>query len=194
MPKLERRIDFTPAFDRRNADPKKNYGIHGVEMRWYLIGPRGVIQFVVYTGWMLPQIYEEEAYKSRDLSIIRTLSRPMAADLGYHSPIPKYEYQLKMEECQFFEGGCYYDGSSLAADRILQLLIAKGGEAVWLEMEEYYLEQFTILDIDAEEEDGPLRLPEGDGDEQLRVGEVRTGYDQPREDRDANQEHKVQEG
>ena len=43
--KLEKKINFTPAFDRRDPDPKKDYGIHGVDMRCYLTGPEGVVQF-----------------------------------------------------------------------------------------------------------------------------------------------------
>ena len=47
---MHRRIEFAPAYDKRHPDPQKNYGIHGVEMRWLLEGPRGVIQFLVYTN------------------------------------------------------------------------------------------------------------------------------------------------
>ena len=43
---LKREIRWRPAFDKRHSDPKKNYGIHGVEMKWLLTVPDGFIQFV----------------------------------------------------------------------------------------------------------------------------------------------------
>ena len=55
---LTRKVVFHPAYDRRN-DPKWNFGIHGVEMCFYLIGTEGAIQFVVYTNWQLPHVHKE---------------------------------------------------------------------------------------------------------------------------------------
>ena len=138
---LERKIEFLPAFDKRDPDPKKNYGIHGVEMRWYLKGELGVVQFVVYTNWQLPHVQKEQ-----DTGLIggdrfpHLLCRPMGADVGYHSPVPTYEGQEPMrEECALLDGKpCYYDGSGLQAETVLQLLIEKGGEAVWDELESRY--------------------------------------------------------
>lgn len=56
---LERITVFDPAFDKRDPDPKKNYGIHGVELRMVLKGPEGAVQFIVFTGWMLPKVQRE---------------------------------------------------------------------------------------------------------------------------------------
>ena len=56
---IEKTIKFKPAYDKRNSDPKKNYGIHGVEMRWLLKGELGTIQFVVFTSWHLPNVRKE---------------------------------------------------------------------------------------------------------------------------------------
>lgn len=131
---LERIIEFKPAYDKRDLDPKKNYGIHGIEMRWYVKGPLGVVQWVVYTNWMLDSVDKSNWPQS--------LQEPMAADLGYHSPKPMYEDQRLMTPCQFFAEGCYYDGSSLAADTVLDILKKEGGEAVWKYLENYYLDTF----------------------------------------------------
>lgn len=139
-----RTIVFTPAFDKRNIDPRRNYGIHGVEMRWYLKGPCGVIQFVVYTNWQLPHVNEERDERTVSHEYAHLLCRPMASDLGYHSPFPMYDCQsLTTESCELLEGKpCYYDGSSLAADDVLDLLIREGGEAVWARLEKEYVERF----------------------------------------------------
>jgi hypothetical protein len=146
MEKLERRIDFNPAFDKRNADPSKNYGIHGVEMRWYVIGEKGAVQFVVFTNWMLPHIEQEERTRSWPPS----LTRPMPADVGFHSRVPMYEGQAAMEAgCSLLGGGpCYYDGSAMQAQNLFDKLLVEGGEAVWIELEARWRVQFEPEELE----------------------------------------------
>jgi hypothetical protein len=54
--KLERIIEFTPAFDKRDPNPKKNYGVHGVELRFVVKGEAGAVQFLIFTNWHLPHV------------------------------------------------------------------------------------------------------------------------------------------
>jgi hypothetical protein len=83
---MERIVEFNPAYDKRDSDPSKNYGIHGVNLRMILKGTKGAIQFVVYTNWHLPHV-QAELDRRHD----HILCHPMPADLGYHSPTPRYE-------------------------------------------------------------------------------------------------------
>lgn len=129
-----RDIQFSPAFDKRHPDPRKNYGIESVTMCWLLRGPVGVIQFKVSTGWNLPHVVR----CSSD-----AVDFPMATDLGYHSPHPMYDdHMLVSEECSVLGGPCYYDGSTLNAEEPLRLLIEQGHEAVWDHMKNYYKSLF----------------------------------------------------
>jgi hypothetical protein len=74
--KFERIVLFDPAFDKRNDDPKKNYGIGSVRMTMVLRKGSRAIQFMVFTNWNLPHVEEEFRLKPRDYA-------PMyAADLG----------------------------------------------------------------------------------------------------------------
>jgi hypothetical protein len=51
-------------------------------------------------------------------------------------------------ECELMEQGhCYYDGSSLAAEKVMQILAEEGDEAVWKRMEEYWDATFTVADL-----------------------------------------------
>ena len=59
MSKLERIIKFAPAFDKRDPDPKKNYGTHGVELKMVVKGSKGAVQFVLFTNWQLPHVTKE---------------------------------------------------------------------------------------------------------------------------------------
>ena len=43
---FEKIVHAEPAFDKRNGDPKKNYGIHGVNLRFVLKSKLGAVQFL----------------------------------------------------------------------------------------------------------------------------------------------------
>ena len=136
---MERIIEFSPAYDKRDPDPTKNYGIHGVSLRMVLKGQRGAVQFLLYTGWQLPHVRDE--FKG-------TATHVLPADVGYHSPVPLYEGQNKItESCQYLDGqACYYDGSGLAAERFFDVLTQEGDVGVWRELERYYAETFEELE------------------------------------------------
>jgi hypothetical protein len=133
---LTRSITFTPAYDKRSADPSKNYGVHGCDLRFILGDARGYVQFLLFTGWHLPEVQKE----FRDGP--RILSAPMPADLGYHSPTPRYDGHEPMETCDLLCGPCYYDGSGLNAERIYEVLLREGSDGVWRELQEYWNELF----------------------------------------------------
>jgi hypothetical protein len=132
---LTREIEFSPAYDKRNVDGK-NYGIHGVDIKFLIRNDKGVIQFVIYTDWHLPHVIEELKFG---------IYRPhtFGADLGYHSPKPLYEGQTMLtDNCHYLNGPCYYDGSGLQAEEMYQQLIAEGSKSVWKSLEEIHKERF----------------------------------------------------
>lgn len=142
MKTFKREIVMRPAYDKRDPDPSKNYGIHGVDMAFYLTGEKGTIQFVVYTNWQLRHVQEEMDRKhdmSEDGRWLHSFCHPQPADIGYHSPVPKYEGQDPItSKCSFIQGDCYYDGSSLSAEPIYWKLVEGGSDAVWKELEGWY--------------------------------------------------------
>jgi hypothetical protein len=149
---MERRIEFYPSYDKRDPDPSKNYGVHGVDIRFYVIGDKGAVQYAMSTGWLVPSALDlpDESldwnnwHRYSDMLHIKLgrLGYPMPNDLGYHSKVPRYEDQPRLE-CQVLEQGyCYYDGSSLNAYAVYDKLIREGHEGVFLYLEEYYKELF----------------------------------------------------
>ena len=143
---FEREIAFTPAFDRRDGDPPKNYGVHGVSICFYLKKNNRATQFVLYSGMMLPHVQREH----RDSGYS---SGWMGADIGYHSPEPTYEGQRAMDgKCSLIDGPCFYDGSSLNAGPIADRFIAEGESAVWEELMLLYLGVFPDQTLIAAEE------------------------------------------
>ena len=136
MTEFTKTVEFRAAFDKRDPDPSKDYGIHGVDMTFYLVKDNRAIQFMLYTGWHLPHVREEGKRKGWK-------NKPLPADLGYHSPVPMYEDDLPItDDCHVIEGPCYYDGSSLAADDVFEILVSEGSDGVWTRLEEEWNYRF----------------------------------------------------
>ena len=130
---FEKIIRVEPAFDRRHADPSKDYGIGSVRLLFVLKGTKGAISFGCSTGMYLPQQVSEHGHKPwREW-------QPMGYSVGCCSPYPRYEGQQAGSPCEWLDGKpCYGDGSCLAAEEVMKTLIRKGEEGVWQELENYY--------------------------------------------------------
>lgn len=142
---MEKKVHFHPGYDKRSSDPKTNYGVAGVEIRFLLKGKHGAVQFVLYTDWE-PKHVQEERWANGKGRLMRIM--PMGTDVGYHAYEPQYDGQSPMtDSCPYLDGKrCYYDGSSLAAEPIRDRFLEEGDKAVWYALEELYIEQFGELD------------------------------------------------
>lgn len=140
---MERIIRFRPAFDKRNPDPRYDYGVHGVEVMFVLKGPAGATHFILFTNWHLPHVQRELDAKRTD----HLLCHCQPADVGYHSPTPMFEDQRpSSQSCEWLDGRpCYSDGSGLYSEKVYERLVREGDAAVWSELEEWYKER---LDCD----------------------------------------------
>lgn len=135
---MKREIRLRPAYDRRNS----GYGMHGVDLCFFLIGDEGVIQFVVATNWMIPHVQKQIDNGGVDSEFPFSLHSPMGADLGYHAKVQQFDGQTHRPNCDFIEGDCYYDGSSLQAEAVLDILREEGSDGVWARMEKEYSDRF----------------------------------------------------
>jgi hypothetical protein len=142
--KFKKKVQIRPAFDKRDPNPSKNYGIHGADMLFTLIGEKAAVTFMLYTNWHLPHIVEEFEHLSD-----HTFCRPLPADIGYHSPYAMYEGQRpRKKACEYIGVPCYQDGSASYADEFYQELITKGSKGLWAKMKEYYKSRFENKDIE----------------------------------------------
>jgi hypothetical protein len=137
---FERNVKFSPAFDKRNDDPSKNYGIGGVRIHFSLKGPKGGVNFGILTPMYLPHVREE--WKDKDPSVLLTLGKGMGTDISYHSLEPRYEGQIRSEKpCSLTDQDfCYCDGGYIAGEDLFQKFLVEGDEAVWKELEAWYWE------------------------------------------------------
>lgn len=140
--KFERIVTLSPAFDKRDPNPNKDYGIHGVELRMVLKGPLGATQFILYTNWQLPHVTREMIIKTSSADPITLKARflPLPADKGYHWKKRRYKGQHSYA-CDLLPGKkCYYDGSGLNANALYEVLLKEGSDGVWRDLENYYNE------------------------------------------------------
>ena len=121
----ERAVVFQPGY----RTDRRTFGRHGMEVKWLLRGPKGVTQFVMFTGWE-PGLTRDE----------RQVNAPMGADLGYHALCPQYEGAYEHGPCDYLPGKppCFYDGSGLAADDLLCRFLIEGETAIWQKLAELH--------------------------------------------------------
>lgn len=149
---LRREVRFEPGYDYREEDAKlppdqwgKRRGVHGMGIRFLLIGELGAIQFLLNTDWLPTDVKPDPLwgrcpdYDARQHTHAVGHLYPMAADLGYHWRTPLYE-GASSYPCDVLDGidACYYDGSGLRAGNAGAVLIQQGHEALWALMAEEY--------------------------------------------------------
>ena len=115
--KFKREIKFIPTYD------------DSMTIRFFLHGKKGVIHFAIRTGWKKDKQYEKTGLSA------------YGSDVGYHSPKPMYEGQKPQENCDIYET-CYYDGSSLLAERYFNDLMEAGEDYIWSKLESVYKGRF----------------------------------------------------
>ncbi len=133
-----RRIVFVPSYDKRDTVPGKNYGICSMRMIFYVIGPKGAIQWMIGTDW-----YVASAAQHMEGFPTQRKLRPDGWDLGVHSHEPQWEGQEAMSgDCDVLNGKCFYDGSSLNAELPIESFLAEGDDYLWPKLEATYRTYF----------------------------------------------------
>lgn len=138
MSDLERIVQFIPAFDKRHPDPKKDYGIGQMRVRFVLKGKAGAVQFVAGTGLYLKHVAAELWARHSEYN-------PFGGDgwdIGYHAYTPRWEGQTPMKDCDILGCDCYYDGTSLGASEFFPEFLEGGEKVVWKMLEERYADTF----------------------------------------------------
>ena len=133
---MEKIVSFSPAFDRRDPVPSKNYGIGGVRIHFKLRGPKGGVTWTISTPMYLPHVAEELEAKKRP----STLSSGMGYEIAYHTLTPQFEGQTKWEgDCEMTQQGfCYNDAGYIAGWDLFKRFLAEGESAVWDTLQEWY--------------------------------------------------------
>jgi hypothetical protein len=132
-----REVIFQAAYDKRDPNPSKNYGVHGVHIWFSVIHKtrQEGLTFSVSTGWQLPHVQRE--FEGRKTP----LREPMAFGVNIHTKTPRYAGQSSTQgRCVITGGKCYCDGSDLLGEDFLKTLIEGGDEALFACMEQQFFD------------------------------------------------------
>lgn len=122
-----------------------------MNLRFNLIGPKGAVQWMAnMTNWTPGNVIHGTVQADQPVSLVPVtamgrIGDGMATDMGYHSPRPLWDGQEEYGrmDCHLLPGGeCYYDGSGLNAEPVLEAFLAHGPHAVWAALARYYTETF----------------------------------------------------
>lgn len=144
---FKRILRFKPGHCWVRETPSRDFGNGSVSMWFILVGPKGAVQWHIGTDWMPEAARNDVARRVAIHGLSRRpeqdYQKPHGWDLGYHSPTPMYEgHEPTHHKCDLLDGPCYYDGSGLAADDLIEGFLNGGDEWVWNRLEAYYRHHF----------------------------------------------------
>lgn len=144
-----RRVDITPSFDRRHPSPSINYGISAMRIWFLLIGPKGAVQWQIGTNWYCKSAQAhlrslpEHLTDASENALGGSRYQPQGWDLGYHAREPQYDSHTPMDgDCHVIGGLCFYDGSVLNAELLIDGFLEGGERFLWPALEAYYRHTF----------------------------------------------------
>jgi hypothetical protein len=130
MKNREKIVVFKPAYRRR-----RKFQVSAVECIMVLKGKNKAISFNFCTGMHLRQVY-------RELMTLLPGHCPVnytGLGVRYYDINPHFKGQKLVEQYEWLDGRpCYSDRLPLSKeDKFMDILVKKGSEAVWKELEKY---------------------------------------------------------
>jgi len=131
-------------FDKRSSDPKKDYGIHSMDIFFITGKDDNYVQFFLNIPWYLDHVAHNLLTRDRlDLSFLG-----QGYDVGYHAKHPQYDGQSPMDCDLISTGKCYYDGSSLQAEKWYQdVLQFNNLDEIWPKLQAEWISRFGITEV-----------------------------------------------
>lgn len=135
-----RKMWLTPAYHKVHEDPKKNFGVHGLDIHFVLIGPKGAVNWTFFTGCVLDKTIEW--WKDRG-DIDPRFKGWMGTELRYHSPKPMFENQTVCKDvCDWLGVPCYTDAGYIMGGDMEQPFLMDAEDYVWKRLENHYNDMF----------------------------------------------------
>lgn len=135
-------VEAVPSFYLIRPEPNRNYGVSNVRLVFYLKGEKGAVQWMIGTEWGIKPTREHLAQFG--FNKYDDPRQPKGWDLGYHAFEPQYEGQsVQADSCPVLDGKpCFYDGSVLDAELLVEGFLAEGTDWLWQRLAEVYRHQF----------------------------------------------------
>ncbi len=137
---LTRTVTFQAAWDKRNPDPAKNYGVHGIQIDFVVRGPEGAVYVALMTDWVLPEVQQWHEQLAEANPMLRQVNgRQLLDRVSIHSRIPREGWEANGKKCDFFDGPCWVTCFSyMASDPIWETMLREGDAGFWRSLEEIY--------------------------------------------------------
>lgn len=138
---MERHLSVIGAY---NDKVLHRYGQHGMELWFYVKGPKGGISFRVFTSWSVKERRQENFnyLKIYPFDPLKEFMAPKCISIDIHSKEPLNSYMAELENCEITDGKCFCSGSSLWAKEWTEGFVHGGSKWLFEKMEDYYRETF----------------------------------------------------
>lgn len=138
----EESVQFTPGYNCSDRS-MQGHGVHGMEVRWLLRGPKGAVWLCMFTRWTPGDLHPGHGMPPDSRMLAQDLL-PSGAGLGYHARDPQYEGQaIDRAECDVIGAPCYGDMSFCGADEPVERFVAEGEQVIWDALESAYADLKT---------------------------------------------------
>lgn len=132
-----REIKIRAAYDKRDPNPRENYGVHGAHIYFTVKDERGGLTFSISTNWQLPHVEEELKAKGR------SFGGPLPFGVDIHRKKPKDPDYPEgsgsyLPDCHVTGGECWCDGSGILGQEFFLTLIEGGDDALFERMERQF--------------------------------------------------------
>lgn len=127
-----RSVHFYPAWDKRSDDPKKDYGVSGVNIHMRLVDDDWAAELVMLTPWMLPAV--QQWHKSLEPTIGAKVTP--TCDVAVHhrnGTSDEFGRIVQPGQCDVFpDTSCQnVPVSAFLGERLYKILVVEGEEPVW---------------------------------------------------------------
>lgn len=133
----EESVQFTPGYNCPAEGPF-GHGVHGMEICWYLRGPKGTVWLRLFTKWTPGELAPGHGLPP-DLRIRPEDRTPDAAGAGHHARWPQHEDdEPSADDCPLFGAPCYQGMSYTGADEAAERFTVEGEQVIWDALEAAY--------------------------------------------------------
>jgi hypothetical protein len=137
---LERAVVFAPGYNCPKPGGQ-GHGVHGMEIRWYLRGPKGGAWVAFSTDWIPGRLSPGHGLPPLGMVLRDRDQYPNGCGLGWCGLVPQREdHEPSVDAgCYLVPGGtCYSDMSFMASDPVAVDFTERGEPAIWEALESCY--------------------------------------------------------
>jgi hypothetical protein len=128
---FSRKIGFKTSYEKRNDDPRKDYGISGGSIWFVLTGPKGAVTWELLAGFFLPETIDR--LKKDNTKFMG----PTPGGVGFHYAEER-EWGTTNEDCEFTGGPCWFDVGYTMGDEAYKTFTHEGLDSLWDFLGELY--------------------------------------------------------